>query len=114
MDVLIPETSNSSSTTAASNVTVNLTAMVIDDANRNCTSLNRLDLVDVFTKMDVGGTEFWGSAGVVWMTFFIMYCILFCAALVSVICYWGYLYVYLSFYSRNLLIRRPWRYRREI
>ena len=41
-------------------------------------------------KMDVGSSEFWGSAGVVWMTFFIMYCILFYAALFGVFFYWGY------------------------
>ena len=51
MDVLIPEVSNSSSTgTTENNITINinLTALVFDDAIRNCTPLHRLDLVDVF------------------------------------------------------------------
>ena len=93
MDVLIPEINNSSSTTADNNpTTTNLTATLFDDVFSNCTPLSRVDLVDVFAKMDVGSTEFWGSASVVWMTFFIMYCILFYAALFGVFCYWAYVY----------------------
>ena len=99
MDVLIPEINNSSSTTAENNpTTTNLTATLFDDVFNNCTPLSRVDLVDVFAKMDVGSTEFWGSASVVWMTFFIMYCILFYAAqldvaLFGVFCYWAYVYM---------------------
>ena len=117
MDVLIPEIRNSSSTSAADrdNVTTNLTTMVFDDdAMRNCTPLYRVDLVDVFAKMDVGSTEFWGSSSVVWMTFFIMYCILFYAALFSVFFYWGYTHIGLVYSSycfrihrRNLFLSAP-------
>ena len=91
MNVLIPEISNSSSTITENNLTTNMTAMVFDDAIRNCTPLHKLDLVDAFAKMDVGSTEFWGSSNVVWMTFFIMYCILFYAALFGVFFYWDYI-----------------------
>ena len=90
MNVLIPEISNSSSTGAAgNNLTANLTATLFDD---DCTPLHRVDLVDVFAKMDIGSIEFWGSASVVWMMFFILYCVLFYAALGIVFCYWGYVY----------------------
>ena len=90
MNVLIPEISNSSSTGAAgNNLTANLTATLFDD---DCTPLHRVDLVDVFAKMDIGIIEFWGSASVVWMMFFILYCVLFYAALGIVFCYWGYVY----------------------
>ena len=109
MDVLIPEIRNSSPTSAADrdNVTTNLTTMVFDDdAMRNCTPLNGLDLVDVFAKMDVGSTEFWGSSSVVWMTFFIMYCILFYTALFSVFFYWGYVHIGLAYSSYCFYIHR--------
>ena len=59
MDMLIPKVSNSSSTGTTGNnmiTNINLTALVFDDAIRNCTPLHRLDLVDVFAKMDVGST----------------------------------------------------------
>ena len=109
MDVLIPEIRNSSPTSAADrdNVTTNLTTMVFDDdAMRNCTPLNGLDLVDVFAKMDVGSTEFWGSSSIVWMTFFIMYCILFYAALFSVFFCWGYIHIGLVYSSYCFCIHR--------
>ena len=47
----------------------------------NCTPLNELDLADVFTRMDIGSTEFWGGVSEVWKSFFITYYIIFYAAL---------------------------------
>ena len=47
----------------------------------NCTFLNELDLTDVFTRMDIGNTEFWGGVSGVWKAFFITYYVLFYAVL---------------------------------
>ena len=53
MDVLISEISNSLSTTADDNLTTtNLTATLFNDVF-SCSPLNRVDLVNVFAKLDV-------------------------------------------------------------
>ena len=93
-DVIIPETSNSST---ADDVTPNFAPTEImvfnDEMYENCTSLDGMNLSDVFTAVDIGNTTFWGSASVVWMTFFIIYYVLFYVALLVLICYCGYLLV---------------------
>jgi len=43
-------------------------------------------MIDVFARIDIGKTEFWGSLSVAWMICFIIYCILFYAALLSLLC----------------------------
>lgn len=52
----------------------------------NCTPLSEIDSLNVFTRMDIGNTEFWGSVSVAWMTCFAMYYILFYAALLVIFC----------------------------
>ena len=98
-DVTIPETSNSSST--ADDVITNVAPTEImvfkDEMFANCTPLDGMDLVDVFTAVDIDNTEFWGSASVTWMTFFIMYYVLFYASLLVLICYCGYLLAHACF-----------------
>ena len=68
--VQISETINTSST-------VN-NATELED---HCTPLDELDLADTFTGMDIGNSEFWGSMSGFWRPCFIIYCILFYAAL---------------------------------
>ena len=93
MDALDPETNSSNSSLIAgiaANHTADLKATpVLDD---DCTPLHRVDLMDMFAKMDVGSIEFWGSASLVWMMGFVTYCVLFYAALFGVFFYWGYVY----------------------
>ena len=80
----------------------------IDGISMNCTPLNRLDLVDdVFTRMDIGNTEFWGSKSVVWMSLFIVYYVLFYKALLILICCYGYLFLHAFRVQRqSYLLRR--------
>ena len=73
--------SNPSSTAAA-----NVTIKTFSDEHANCTRLNELDLADVFMKMDIGNTEFWGSSSIPWMTCFIVYSVLFYGALLILFC----------------------------
>lgn len=65
------------SSTAATDSTVK----TFSDEYTNCTGLRELDLADVYMKMDIGNTDFWGSMSVPWMTCFITYCVLFYGAL---------------------------------
>ena len=51
-------------------------------ANCTCTPLSRLDLMDVFTRMDIGNAEFWGNMSIAWVTCFIVYYIVFSILLV--------------------------------
>ena len=55
--------------------------------NCTCTPLSRLDLRDVFTRMDIGNTEFWDSISVSWLACFITYYILFSILLVILFIY---------------------------
>ena len=55
-------------------------------ANCTCTPLSTLDLMGVFTRMDIGNTEFWGNISVAWMACFIVYYILFSILLVIMAC----------------------------
>ena len=64
----------------------NATAATADNYARSCTALNDMKLSDVFTQMDIGDNEFWGDVNMVWMGFFITYCVLFYATLLALIC----------------------------
>ena len=88
--VVIPDTSNTSST--VDNAT-NVTEDQLGPPSR-CTPLDELDLTDTFTGMDIGNSEFWGSMSGFWRPCFIIYCLLFYAALlilcgvcVGLLCY---------------------------
>ena len=61
----------------------------------NCTSMDELDPLDVFTMMDIGNTGFWGSVSLEWMTCYIIYCILLYTALLAIFC----VCIYLLFYA---------------
>ena len=80
--VVIP--SNSSST--ANNSMEDLTKITSSGIHANCTPLDELDLSDVFHRMDIGSTEFWGGVSIVWKAFFITYYVLFYAALLVLFC----------------------------
>ena len=84
--IVIPETRNTSST--VDNATDH------SEPLSRCTPLDELDLVDTFTGMDIGNSEFWGSMSGFWKPCFIIYCALFYAALlilcgvcVGLLCY---------------------------
>ena len=62
--------------------------------NSSCTALNEMKLSNMFSKMDIGGDEFWGEVNVVWMGFFITYCVLFYASLSVLFCIYFWLLVY--------------------
>ena len=55
-----------------------------------CTQLSGLDLVNVFTRMDIGNTDFWGSLSTAWVTSFIMYYVLLTILLVCMVCSYSY------------------------
>lgn len=57
-----------------------------ENCTANCTSLSTLDLMNVFTRMDIGNAEFWGNISVAWMACFIIYYILFSILLVIMTC----------------------------
>ena len=94
--VLIPTTGNSSTTAGSTEATViNFTDITNDDyAATNCTALNELDLEYVFTKMDIGNAEFWGSRSTVWTACLVMYFVLFYAALLVLFCMYTFLLRY--------------------
>lgn len=100
------------STNHSSDNTTSFIEQDIDGISMNCTPLNRLDLVDdVFTRMDIGNAEFWGSESVAWMTFFIIYYVLFYVALVVLLCYYGYLFYHaFRVQRRSYLLRRTFVY----
>ena len=77
--IVIPGSNSSSSTANNSMEDPNITAN--GGIYTNCTFLNELDLTDVFTRMDIGNTEFWGGVSGVWKAFFITYYVLFYAVL---------------------------------
>lgn len=81
--MLVTEASNSSSTTHTVTAPTAITVFY-------CAPLNGSNLVDVFAKMDIGNTEFWGSVSVAWMIFFIMYCVLLYAVLLGLVCFCVY------------------------
>ena len=91
--VLIPTIGNLSTTAGSTQATViNFTDIINDDyIATNCTGLNELDLEDVFTKMDVGNAEFWGSKNAVWTACLVTYLVLFYAALLVLFCIYIYL-----------------------
>ena len=71
---------DSSASESAIGVGVNVTMQPDQDGiymNFTCTSLSRLSLMDVFTRMDIGNTEYWGNVSVTWLAFFIVYYVLF-------------------------------------
>lgn len=82
-DMLVTESSNSSSTTPTVTAPTGITVF-------DCAPLNGSNLIDVFTKMDIGNTEFWGSVSVAWMIFFIMYCVLLYVVLLGLFCFCVY------------------------
>ena len=102
MDVSIHDTDNSSANQNDDTPTGHAEELG-DGMHTNCTLLNEIDLLDVFTMMDIGNIEFWGSAGVVWMTFFIIYCILFYIALLVIFC--GCIYLLLHALKQSFLLR---------
>ena len=57
----------------------------------DCTPLSTLDLMEVFTRMDIGNTEFWGNMSVAWLSCFIIYYVLFSILLVIMACIIVYL-----------------------
>ena len=86
--VSIPTIGNLSITESSTQATViNFTDITNDDyAAMKCTALNEVDLEDVFTKMDIGNSEFWGSRNAVWMACLVTYLVLFYAALLVSVC----------------------------
>lgn len=77
---LNPGADNSSST--ADNST-SFIEIVGDAVTTSCTAV---DVTEVFTSMDIGNSEFWGSASTVWRAFFIVYCVFFYAPLLGLFC----------------------------
>ena len=73
-------------------------------ANCTCTPLSTLDLMSVFTRMDIGNTEFWGNISVAWMACFIIYYILFSILLVIMACSIVYSFKKLLRYFACILI----------
>ena len=101
--MLIPTIGNLSNnlsiTTSSTQATViTFTDITNDDyAAMDCTALNELDLEDVFTKMDIGNEEFWGSRNAVWTACLVTYFVLFYAALLVSFC----IYICLLCYSEK-------------
>ena len=92
----IPTIGNLSITESSIQATViNFTDITNDDyAATNCTALNELDLKDVFTKMDIGKEEFWGSRNEGWTACLVTYLVLFYAALLVLFCIYTCLLCY--------------------
>ena len=71
---------------------VNVTMESRNDEVYPCTPLSRLSLMDVFTRMDIGNTEFWGSVSATWLGFFIVYYVISSVMLLLMIMAYSYAY----------------------
>ena len=108
--MVIPVETNSTNHSSASfepAANNNLDATSSNVQMPNCTQLTELDLMDVFTGMDIGNVEFWGNVSVVWKTFFIIYCVLSYTALLVLFCSCAYL-------LRYALKQEPFKLRRTL
>ena len=101
--VSIPTIGNLSSNLSITESSTQATVINFNDitndyyAATNCTVLNELDLENVFTKMDIGDEEFWGSRDTVWAACLVTYLVLFYAALLVLFC----IYICLLRYTKK-------------
>lgn len=78
------------------------------NCTETCTPLSRLHLTDVFTRMDIGNAEFWGSIRPAWLPYFIIYYVLFFILLVIMVCGYVYFLKRLRFFVFILILFVVW------
>jgi len=61
----------------------------LDAASSNCTTLARLDLVDVFTKLSIGNEDYWGALNTPWLALYYIHFIIFFTLLLIINCWCG-------------------------